>query len=73
MDRRITSRLNMGNAFKQVCSTNTATVALVPAFVALVTQLGTIITALQALMQGLSVNDSGLRTDKKNWKDILAL
>ncbi len=73
MDRRVTSRLNMANAVEEVCDTRTDVVALVPAFVLLVTSLKNRITALKALMQRVSIDNSGYYADKIKWKDKLAL
>lgn len=73
MDRRITSRLNMANAVKEVCDTRPDVVATVPAFVLLVAALGERITALRALIKQLSKKESGLALDKTNWKERLSL
>lgn len=72
-DRRVTSRLNMANAVQEVCDTNTTVVALVPAFVALVADLGNRITALRDQLKKLSVNNSGLHENKTYWKEQLSL
>ena len=60
MDRRITSRLNMANAVKEVCDTRTDVVALVPAFVLLVATLKDKALTLRALMKQLSKKTTGL-------------
>lgn len=72
MDRRITSRLNMANAFMGVCDANPTAVALVPAFAPLVAALKNRITALNAVVQRLSANTSGLYEDKLKWRTKLS-
>lgn len=72
-DRRITSRLNMANAVKQVCDDNTSVVATVPAFVVLVSGLGTRITALRAQMKKLNTKKkAGDAENKAYWKEELS-
>lgn len=73
MDRKITSRLNMANAVKEVCDTRTDVVALVPAFVLLVASLQDRITALRGLMKPLTKKTDGFSEDKTNWKAQLSL
>ena len=72
-DRRVTSRLNMANAVKEVCDTNTSIVDQVPAFVLLVIELGNRTTALRVLNKKLKTKNSGYADQKAYWKEQLAL
>lgn len=68
-DRRVTARLNMGNAVKKVCDDNVDIVALVPAFVLLVTGLGTRITELRLQIKKVSKKNGGSSNTKEYWKN----
>ncbi len=73
MDRKITSRLNMANAFKQICDDNQATVKKMPTFESLVATLGIKITNLKLVAKQLDTKNGGYRKDKINWKEQLSL
>lgn len=73
MDRKITSRLNMANAVKEVCDDNVSVVALVPAMVALVVLLKNRITVLKDIIKRISLKKKGLRKDKDEWEEKLTL
>lgn len=73
MDRRITARLNMANAVKELCAINPGALTMVPAFAALVTLLNDKIMAINAVMLRLSSKSTALATDKTEWKARLSL